>query len=99
MKWKKGSTPSPHAKRKSSSITYYRKKSPILRRVKQIQKYIYEWMNERKDKYICTYTEKKTEKQNKYISIYKNSEKIEFFMVWRLPKRERLVYVFLIIYV
>lgn len=56
-------------------------------------------MNERKDKYICTYTEKKTEKQNKYISIYKNSEKIEFFMVWRLPKRERLVYVFLIIYV
>lgn len=35
-------------------------------------------MNERKDKYICTYTEKKTEKQNKYISIYKNSEKIEF---------------------
>lgn len=79
MKWKKGSTPSPHATRKSSSITYYRKKSPILRRVKQIQKYIYEWMNERKDKYICTYTEKKTEKQNKYISIYKNSEKIEFY--------------------
>lgn len=40
-------------------------------------------MNERKDKYICTYTEKtKTEKENKYISIYKNSEKIGFFLVW-----------------
>lgn len=55
-------------------------------------------MKERTNIYVLI-LKKKTEKQNKYISIYKSSEKIEFFMVWRLPKRERLVYVFLIIYV
>lgn len=57
-------------------------------------------MNEWKKGQIYMYLYwKKTEKQDKYISIYKNSETIEFFWCGEFPKRERLVYVFLIIYV